>query len=120
MRDPPGPPAGAQQIPEPPVPLTLDLKGEDDNWVGALEVYWFEQIWCWRLTNNTRKLIQDGRDLQMAGEQSHEQAIKVLLQCLLAAADKPRKTMSSSEPTAVSVFYDATTVWAVMNRKALA
>jgi hypothetical protein len=28
--------------------------------------------------------------------------------------------MSSSEPTAVSVFYDATTVWAVMNRKALA
>ena len=44
----------------------------------------------------------------------------VLLQFLLAAADKPRKTMSSSEPTAVSVFYDATTVWAVMNRKALA
>ena len=33
----------------------------------------------------------------------------VLLQFLLAAADKP-----------VSVFYDATTVWAVMNRKALA
>lgn len=46
--------------------------------------------------------------------------MKVLLQFLLAAADKPRKTMSSSEPTAVSVFYDATTVWAVMNRKALA
>jgi hypothetical protein len=111
MRDPPGPPAGAQQIPEPPVPLTLDLKGEDDNWVGALEVYWFEQdrVWCWRLANSGGKLIQDGRDLQMAGEQSHEQAMKVLLQFLLATADKP-----------LSIFYDATTVWAVMNRKALA
>ena len=108
MRDPPGPPAGAQQIPEPPVPFTLDLKGEDDNWVGALEVYWFEQVWCWRLTNNTRKLIQDGRHLQMAGEQSYEQAMKVLLQFLLATADKP-----------LGIFYDATTVWAVMNLKAL-
>ena len=109
MRDPPGPPVGTQQTPEPPVPLTLDLKGEDDDWVGALEVYWFEQVWCWRLTNNTRKLIQDGRDLQMAGEQSHRQAMKVLLQFLLATADKP-----------LSIFYDATTVWAVTNRKALA
>ena len=92
------------------MPLTLDLKGEDDNWVGALEVYWFEQdrIWSWQLTNNTRKLIQDGRDLQMAGEQSHEQAMKVLLQFLLATADRP-----------LSIFYDATTVWAVTNRKAL-
>ena len=35
--------------------------------------------------------------------------MKVLLQFLLAAVDKP-----------MSVFYDATTVWAVMNRKALA
>jgi len=111
MRDPPGPPAGAQQLPEPPVPLTLDLKGEDDIWVGALEIYWFEQdrVWCWRLTNSRRKLIQDGRDLQMPGEQSHEQAMKVLLQFLLATADKP-----------LNVFYDATTVWAVTNRKALA
>ena len=107
----PDPPAGAQQIPEPPVPFTLDLKGEDDDWVGALEVYWFEQdrVWCWRLTNSGRKLIQDGRDLQMAGEQSHGQAMKVLLQFLLATADKP-----------LSIFYDASTVWAVMNRKALA
>jgi hypothetical protein len=111
MPDPPGPPAGAQQLSEPPVPLTLDLKREVDNWVGALEVYWFEQdrVWCWRLTNSGGKLIQDGRDLQMAGEQSHEQAMKVLLQFLLATADNP-----------LSVFYDATTVWAVMNRKALA
>jgi hypothetical protein len=93
------------------VPLTLDLKGEDDNWVGALEVHWFEQdrVWCWRLTNSGGKLIQGGRDLQMAGEQSHEQAMKVLLQLLLATADNP-----------LSVFCDATTVWAVMNRKALA
>jgi len=45
----------------------------------------------------------------MAGEQSHEQATKVLLQFLLTTADKP-----------LSVFYDATKVWAVMNCKALA
>ena len=108
MRDPPGPPVGTPQTPEPPVPLTLDLKGEDDDWVGALEVYWFEQVWCWRLTNSGRKLIQDGRDLQMAGEQSHEQAMKVLLQFLLATADKP-----------LSLFYDATTVWAEVNAKAI-
>ena len=58
------------------------------------------RVWCWQVTNSHRKLIQDGRDLQMAGEQSHEQAMKVLLQLLLATADKP-----------VSVFHDATTVW---------
>jgi hypothetical protein len=45
----------------------------------------------------------------MAGEQSHEQAMTVLLQFLLATADKP-----------ASVFHDPTTVWAVMNLKALA
>jgi len=43
------------------------------------------------------------------GTYSHEQAMKVLLQFLLATADKP-----------LNVFYDATTVWAVTNRKALA
>ena len=93
------------------MPFTLNLEGEDDNRVGALEVRWFAQdrVWCWRLTNNGGKLIQDGRDLQMAGEQSHEQATKVLLQFLLTTADKP-----------LSVFYDATKVWAVMNCKALA
>ena len=118
----PGPPAGGHAPPEPHHSLSVDLRGEDDDWLGTLDVYWFElnRVWCWQVTNSRRKLIQDGRDLQMAGEQSHEQAMKVLLQFLLAAADKPRKTMSSSEPTAVSVFYDATTVWAVMNRKALA
>ena len=111
MADPPGPPAGAQRLPGPPVPFTLNLEGEDDNRVGALEVRWFAQdrVWCWRLTNNAGTLIQDGRDLQMAGEQSHEQATKVLLQFLLTTADKP-----------LSVFYDATKVWAVMNCKALA
>ena len=66
-------------------------------------------MWCWQVTNSRRKLIQDGRDLQMACEQSHEQAMTVLLQFLLATADKP-----------ASVFHDPTTVWAVMNRKALA
>jgi hypothetical protein len=29
----PGPPAGAQQIPEPPEPFTLHLKGQDDSWL---------------------------------------------------------------------------------------
>ena len=111
MPDPPGPPAGAKSPPEPPVPFTLNLKGEDDNWVGTLEVCWSAQdrVWCWRLTNHGGTLIQDGRDLLMAGEQSHEQAMKVLLQFLLATADKPLR-----------VFYDATKVWAVMNCKALA
>ena len=111
MPDPPVPAAGAERLPKPSAPLTLNLKGEDDNWVGALEVCWLEQdrIWCWQPANNGGKLIQDGRDLHMAGEQSHEQAMKVLLQFLLATADKP-----------LSMFYDATTVWAVMNRKPLA
>ena len=45
----------------------------------------------------------------MAGEQSHEQATNVLLQFLTATADKP-----------LGIFYDATTVWAVLNRKVLA
>ena len=34
----PGPPAGAQQIPEPPEPFTLHLKGQDDSWLGTVEV----------------------------------------------------------------------------------
>jgi hypothetical protein len=111
MPNQPGPPAGAQQIPEPPVPLTLDVKGDNDSWVGTLEVHWFDEdrVWCWRLANSHRKLIQDGPALQMAGEQSHEQAMKVLLQFMLATADRP-----------LTIFYDATTVWAVTNRKALA
>ena len=37
----PGPPAGAQQIPEPPEPFTLHLKGQDDSWLGTVEVRWF-------------------------------------------------------------------------------
>ncbi len=107
----PGPPAGAQQIPEPPEPFTLHLKGEDDSWLGTAEVRWFAdgRHWSWQLMNTTGQLIQDGRDLQMAGDQSHEQAMKVLLQFLTATADKP-----------LGIFYDATTVWAVLNRKALA
>jgi hypothetical protein len=58
--------------------LSVDLRGEDDDWLGTLDVYWFElnRVWCWQVTNSRRKLIQDGRDLQMAGEQSHEQAMK--------------------------------------------
>ena len=107
----PGPPAGGHAPPEPHHSWSVDLRGENDDWPGSLDVYWFEldRVWCWQVTNSRRKLIQDGRDLQMAGEQSHEQAMKVLLQFLLATADKP-----------MSVFHDATTVWAVMNRKALA
>ena len=98
----PGPPAGGHAPPEPHHSLSVDLRGEHDEWPGSLDVYWFEldRVWCGQVTNSHRKLIQDGRDLQMAGEQSHEQAMKVLLQFLLAAADKP-----------VSMFHDATTVW---------
>jgi len=85
-------------------------QGRGRDWLGTLDVYWFEldRVWCWQVTNSRRKLIQDGRDLQMACEQSHEQAMTVLLQFLLATADKPAR------------FHDPMTVWAVMNRKALA
>jgi hypothetical protein len=103
----PGPPAGAQQIPEPPEPFTLHLKGQDDSWLGTVEVRWFAdgRYWSWQLMNTTGQMIQDGPDLQMAGEQSHEQATKVLLQFLTATADKP-----------LGIFYDATTVWAVLKK----
>ena len=107
----PGPPAGAQQVFEPPEPFTLHLKGGDDSWLGTVEVRWFAdgRYWSWRLKSTRGQLIQDGRDLQMAGEQSHEKAMKVLFQFLTATADQP-----------LGIFDDATTVWAVLNRKALA
>ena len=49
----PGPPAGAQQIPEPPEPFTLHLKGQDDSWLGTVEVRWFAdgRYWSWQLMN---------------------------------------------------------------------
>ena len=86
--------------------LTLDLPD-----VGGLRVIWApeDQVWFWQLENAQGQILQGGMNLRIAGEHSATQAMRVLLQFVLSTADSH-----------LADFYGVVTVWARINRAALA
>src|SRR6476620_9921121 len=86
--------------------MTMDLP--DDG--SLLTVVWSpaDRTWFWQVLAPTGQLIQSGMNLQLAGEHSAKQAMKVFVQFLIVAADRPLPDL-----------YDATNVWAATRRQAL-
>jgi len=67
-----------------------------------------DEEWFWQVLSPKGPLIQSGMNLQLAGEHSAKQAMKVFVQFLIVAADRPLPDL-----------YDATNVWAATRRQAL-
>ncbi len=73
-----------------------------------LNVVWSpaDQTWFWQVLSPKGQLIQSGMNLQLAD--SAKQAMKVFVQFLIVAADRPLPDL-----------YEATNVWAATRRQAL-
>ena len=89
-----------------PQEMTLELP--DDG--STLKVIWSpaDETWFWQVLSVQGQLIQSGMNLQVAGEHSAKQAMRVFVQFLVLAADHPLPDL-----------YDATNVWAATRRQAL-
>lgn len=86
--------------------LSLDIHDHGDMWVGTVEVGYAEGWFRWAIVNEEGDIIQsDQEQREPIGLQAD---MAVLLTFLLATADQP-----------LAVFNSATTVWAVLHRKAL-
>lgn len=87
--------------------LSLDIHDHADIWVGTVEVGYTEGWFHWAIVNGEGDIIQsDQEQREPVGLQTD---MAMLLTFLLATADQPPP-----------VFNTATTVWAVLHRKALA
>ena len=86
--------------------MTFELPDDES----ALKVIWspVDQTWFWQVVSPRGQLIQSGMNLQVGGEHSAKQAMRVFVQFLIVSADRP-----------LPDFYDATNVWAATRRQAL-
>jgi ABC-type uncharacterized transport system YnjBCD substrate-binding protein len=88
--------------------LELTLVLPDDG--STLRVFWSkaDESWSWMVLSSQGQQIQGGANLQIATGRTAKDAIKVLIEFLLVAGDRP-----------LPGFYDATHTWAATRRQAL-